>query len=55
MSKEKHPVLWASTYNAADHLPPPPPDSPDTSEAKTSRIIAGCDRTPSIKTGFTFQ
>jgi 2-phosphoglycerate kinase len=57
MSRESHPVLWGSTYNAAELLPPlaadvqvtppppypttPNPDVQDTPEAKTARVIAG--------------
>jgi 2-phosphoglycerate kinase len=41
MSRESHPVLWGSTYNAADHLPQPHADAPDSPEAKTAAVIAG--------------
>jgi hypothetical protein len=41
MSRESHPVLWGSTYNAAEHLPQPHADAADTSEAKTGSVIAG--------------
>ena len=41
MSRESHPVLWGSTYNAAELLPPPASDVPDTPEAKSARVIAG--------------
>jgi hypothetical protein len=41
MSRESHPVLWGSTYNAAENLPPLTSDAPDTAEAKTARVIAG--------------
>ncbi len=41
MSRESHPVLWGSTYNAAEHLPQPHADAPDTAAAKTAAVIAG--------------
>jgi hypothetical protein len=41
MSRESHPVLWGSTYNAAEHLPQPHANAPDTAAAKTAAVIAG--------------
>lgn len=34
-------MLWGSTYNAAELLPPLPADAPDTPEAKNARVIEG--------------
>lgn len=41
MSRESHPVLWGSTYNAAENMPPLPIEAQDSAEAKMARVIEG--------------
>jgi hypothetical protein len=42
MSRESHPVLWGSTYNAAECMSPAALDPHDmTEEARTARVISG--------------